>query len=273
MLNIGFIGFGEVSQTIHNALKKYDDVKLTTTADKRSAKTINNIKDSKIVVVEDIKTLSQNSDILISAVTPKNALNVAQEVAPYLNGVYMDINTISPSTIQKILNHIPKNRYVDAALIGKITDKSSYFIISGENTEAVLSLNNYGLKIKKIGDDIGQASQLKIVRSNYTKGVSALLYETFKTAHHLGIDDELLEVLAKTEGKVFAKKINSRICNSYNHSKRRSEELKEINLFLKENDSESVIMNNATAEIFNKLNRKHENLDENYDSYQDLFKH
>ena len=273
MLNIGLIGFGEVSQTIYNTLKKYDDIKLATAMNKRSTKTINNIKNSKIVVVEDIKTLSQKSDILISAVTPKSALNVAQEVAPYLNGVYMDVNTISPLTIQKILKFMPNDKYVDVALIGKISDNSSYFIVSGENTNDILSLNRYGLKIKKIGNDIGQASQLKMLRSNYTKGVSALLYETFKTAYQLGIDDELLEILARTEGQIFTRKINSRICNSYNYSKRKYEELMELNLFLEKTNPQDMIMNTAILELLSKLNKKHKDSDHDFDLYQELFGH
>lgn len=273
MLKIGFIGFGDVSQTIYNTLKNQDNIKLSTTIKNRSSKTIQRIKNSKISYVEDIETLSQNSDILISAVTPKNSLNVAREIAPYLNGIYLDVNTISPISIKKILKYIPKNNYVDCALIGKITSKDSYFIISGKNTKNILKLNNYGLKIKKISDNIGQASQLKMLRSNYTKGVSALLYETFKTAHTLGIDEELIEILQETEGEKFTKKINSRICNSYNYSKRRSEELNEIQLFLEKNNPQNMIMNNATNEIFNKLNKKHDKLDEDYVSYQELFKH
>lgn len=272
MLKIGFIGFGEVSQNIYDALKDYDNIKLSTTFDKRSHKTINMIKNSGINVFNNIKELTQDSDILISAVTPNNALTVAIEISPYLKGIYMDINTISPITIQKILKYIPKNKYVDTALIGRITDNDSYFIVSGENTKEILNLNNYGLRIKKIGDNPSQASQLKILRSNYTKGVSALLYETFKTAYNLGIHEELLEILKETEGKVFTKKINSRICNSYNYSKRRNEELKEINLFLEKNSSEEMIMNNAICEFFTKLNKKHET-DKDFDSYQELFKH
>lgn len=273
MLKIGFIGFGKVSQTIHNHLKNYEDIKLFTTMNNRSFKTIEQIKNSKIDTFKNFKTLSQESDILISAVTPKNALTVAKEVAPYFNGIYLDINTISPITIQKILKYIPKTNYIDCALIGKITDNDSYFIISGENTKKILDLNNYGLKIKKIGNIAGQASQLKMLRSNYTKGVSALLYETFKTAYDLGVDEELLEILQETEGQHFTKKINSRIINSYNYSKRKSEELREINLFLEKNNPKNMIMNNATLELFLKLTKKHEKLDENYNNHQELFQH
>lgn len=270
MLKIGFIGFGEVSQTIYEYLKNSDNIKLSTTTYNRSPKSIKRIKHSKISTFKDLKTLSQNSNILISAVTPKNALNVAKEVSPYLNGIYMDVNTISPLTIQKILKYIPESNYVDCAIIGKITDNKSYFMISGKNTKDILALSNYGLKIKKIGDTIGQASQLKMLRSNYTKGVSAILYETFKTAYQLGMVDELLDLLTETEGQQFTEKINSRIINSYNHSKRKSEELKEINLFLEKNNPEDMIMNKAILKLFIKLDKKHE-IDNDYTSYEELF--
>ena len=71
-----------------------------------------------------------------------------------------------------------------------------------------------------------------MLRSYYTKGVSALLIETFETAQKLGLDNELWDVLALTENRDFKESSKSRINSSYVFSKRKFEELDELLNFL-----------------------------------------
>jgi len=52
-------------------------------------------------------------------------------------------------------------------------------ITSGKSATQFAKLNNYGMNIKIIGSEIGQASTLKMLRSSYTKGVSALFLNHF----------------------------------------------------------------------------------------------
>ena len=115
------------------------------------------------------------------------------------------------------------------------------------------------VNIKVVSDEIGDVSKLKILRSSYTKGVSALLVETFETAEKLGLSEELWEILSLTENRDFEKSSKSRISNSYRASKRKHEELNEVLEFLDDVDKKrkSKIMALATREKFEKLkNRK-----------------
>ena len=84
------------------------------------------------------------------------------------------------------------------------------------------------MQTKIISDRIGDASKLKLLRSTYTKTLSALLIESSEIARNNGLYDEFFEILSLTEGDDFREKSISRIENTSNSSKRKSEELEEI---------------------------------------------
>ncbi|MBQ3473031.1 MAG: DUF1932 domain-containing protein, partial [Methanobrevibacter sp.] len=95
--------------------------------------------------------------------------------------------------------------------------------------------------------------------SSYTKGVSAILIETFETAEKLGLSHDLWEILSLTENRDFESSAKSRISSSKRKSKRKYEELIEVLEFLDDvdDDRKSKIMALATREKFEKLkNRK-----------------
>ena len=72
------------------------------------------------------------------------------------------------------------------------------------------------------------ASKLKLLRSTYTKTLSALLIESYELSKKYDLTDEFFEVLSLTEGDEFRDKSLSRINNTQNSLKRKSEELEEI---------------------------------------------
>lgn len=221
---IGLIGFGKVSQNIVRLMDS-DDITFITSKEGRSDKTIRNIEDSNIEVLNTFKQVAANSDILISATSPKNAIKVAKEYGKYSNGIFLDLNNVSPDTTFEINNNV-KN-LVDGAIIGKIDSKNPILYISGPKSEDLLFLNEF-IKTEKISDNIGDASILKLLRSTYTKSLSALLIETSQIARNNDLYDEFFDILTLTEGADFREKSISRIENTLSNSKRKAEELEEI---------------------------------------------
>ena len=69
---------------------------------------------------------------------------------------------------------------------------------------------------------------MKLLRSSYTKTLSAILIESSRIAREYGLEDEFFEILSLTEGDDFREKSTSRINNTLASSKRKSEELEEI---------------------------------------------
>ena len=80
---IGLIGFGKVSKNLINLIKS-EDIAFVTSFEGRSQKTIDSIKDAGIHVLDTFEEVAVNSDILISANSPKSALKVAQNMVNYL---------------------------------------------------------------------------------------------------------------------------------------------------------------------------------------------
>lgn len=241
---IGLIGFGKVSQNLVKLIKS-ENITFITSTENRSDETINNIKQSKIQIMDTFKDVANKSDILISANSPKNALTVAENYGRYANGIYLDLNNISPKTTHKI-SEITSN-FVDGAIIGKIDSNHPILYLSGKKANELLFLNEF-IEIKIISDKIDDASNLKMLRSTYTKTLSALLIESKQLAEKDGLVDEFFEILQLTEGDDFKEKSLSRINNTLNACKRKSEELKEIIEYY----DDDLIMVKAALE---KLNR------------------
>ncbi|WP_295724953.1 NAD(P)-binding domain-containing protein [uncultured Methanobrevibacter sp.] len=223
-MNIAFIGFGKVAYTLSRLIKS-PDINFLTSTEKRSNDTIDLINKSNIEVYDSFREALENAEIIISAVTPSKAVKVADMYGPYCNGIYLDLNNISPDTSEKISNVV--DNFVDGAIIGKIDSKNPTLFLSGENAHKLLFLNDF-LNVNIISDNIGDASKLKLLRSTYTKSLSVLLIETYDLAKKLDLEDEFFDTLSITDGDDFKDKSLSRINNTLKSSKRKAEELEEI---------------------------------------------
>lgn len=221
---IAFIGFGKVAQNLVNLIRS-DDVTFITSTEKRSQKTVENIRRANVKVLDSFREVALTADILISATSPKSALDVAEEYGKYVKGIYLDLNNISPDTTSKI-DRIVDN-FVDGAIIGKIDSDKPVLYLSGELADELLFLDEF-IKTEIISDRIGDASILKMLRSSYTKTLSALLIESAELADEYGLQDEFFDALTLTEGEDFKEKSCSRIKNTLGNSKRKSEELNEL---------------------------------------------
>ena len=233
---IGLIGFGKVSQNLFRLIKS-DEIKFITSFENRSSKTIESIKNTNIEVRDTFKEVAAESDILISATSPKSALTVAKEYGKFAKGIYLDLNNISPKTALKISSHVES--LVDGAIIGKIDSQSPVLYISGKKADELLFLNEF-ITAKKVSGNVGDAAILKMLRSSYTKTVSVLLIESWEIARAHDLEEEFFYTLALTEGTDFKEKSLSRIENTLNSSQRKSEELEEIIECFDENDMTMV---------------------------------
>lgn len=223
-MNIAFIGFGKVSYTLSKLIKS-PDIDFITSGENRSGDTIELINKADIQVYNSFYEALADADIVISAVTPSKAVEVAGKYGKYCSGIYLDLNNVSPATTEKINDYV--DNLVDGAIIGKIDSESPTLFLSGKNAHELLFLNEF-LSVKIISDKIGDASKLKLLRSTYTKSLSVLLIETYDLAKKLDLEDEFFDTLSITEGDDFKDKSLSRIYNTLKSSKRKAEELEEI---------------------------------------------
>ena len=282
-MKVGFLGFGEVASTLSGWLKE-GGAEVYTSLKNRSIKTQVRAKESAVNICEDNQTMAELSDILISNVTPAEAVNIAKEVGKYVNGIYADVNNISPETACQALSYIENGKTVDAAIMGGVFKQRSPVLIlaTGEYAEQFSTLNNYGLNIKVLKHELGHAKALKMLRSYYTKGVSALLFESLYKAYNLGMDNEFLRCLEITECPEFRESAISRVKNSTFHANRKSQEMDEVYKFMKDyhqdglgnyksvNGNQHLTMVKSTLEFFKNISGIIK-LDEKPKNYQELF--
>ncbi len=63
------------------------------------------------------------------------------------------------------------------------------------------------MEVHKISENPGDVSKLKLLRSMYTKSLSAVLMESFEIAENLDLKDEFFDILTLTEGNDFKKRL------------------------------------------------------------------
>ena len=94
-MKIGFIGFGKVARNLVRLINS-ENITFLTSAQNRSENTIKNMEESDVEILDTFKEVAILSDILISANSPNQALDVAVKYGKYSKGIYMDLNNISP---------------------------------------------------------------------------------------------------------------------------------------------------------------------------------
>jgi len=269
-MKIGFLGFGEVASTLSEELLARG-VEVSTCLEGRSQRSVELARSSGVGLFDSLIELVETSDILMSVVVPAEAVSVAKKVGGGFEGVYVDLNNVSPGTVKEAFSHIHNGKTVDGAIMGGIKNGlKTPIIASGEFAENFAELNQYGMNIEVIGPEPGQASGLKMLRSAYTKGVSALLFEAFHAAYQMEVDETLLRYLTQSEGSHFPASANSRLTSSAYHSRRRAQEMEEVVKFLTEYTD--PVISRATCEFFQSLPDKTGPMPKKPEKYGEVFR-
>jgi 3-hydroxyisobutyrate dehydrogenase-like beta-hydroxyacid dehydrogenase len=271
-MKVGFIGFGEVASTLSVGLME-NGAEVYTCINGRSTRTRNNILQTGVETYPTYKELAENSDILISSVVPSKAIEVAEMVGKYSKGIYVDINNVSPKTVVDTLDKIENGKTVDAAIIGSVFKNgvNVNVIASGSFANEFADLKNYGMNITVVGSVNGQASGIKLLRSSYTKGVSALLFESIYHGYKMGIDKEVLKYISETECPDFIESAKSRIISAAFHANRRSEEMDEIIEML--SGKQDPVMAKGTLNFFKILGENIKKPEKRPTDYKEIFEY
>jgi 3-hydroxyisobutyrate dehydrogenase-like beta-hydroxyacid dehydrogenase len=83
----------------------------------------------------------------------------------------------------------------------------------------------WGMKIAFVGETLGRASAIKIIRSVLIKGIEALTDEMMLAARKYGIDEVVLASASKTLARPWMDTVQSLTPSGVIHAKRRAEEL------------------------------------------------
>jgi 3-hydroxyisobutyrate dehydrogenase-like beta-hydroxyacid dehydrogenase len=209
---VGILSPGDMGQAIASVLNQ-NGLKTIAALDDRSERTRQLAAAANIQDVGSLTQLVIESDVVLSVLVPAAAAEVAKEVAEVISNVakqilYVDCNAIAPQKVKRIAQLIESSgaTFVDASIIGpppRVPGRTRIYA-SGKQTDEFQQLRNYGLDIRVIGDEIGQASGLKMSYAALTKGLTAIGAELLIAAHRLGLDEQLWEEVSSSQPELAA---------------------------------------------------------------------
>ena len=239
-LDVGLIGYGEVGKIFSNGLKAKGlnwvgawDV-IFGDAMFGGAQRLH-AQAHGVIACESARHVCLKANLIISAVTASNTLDVAQEIARFIRPgtVFLDMNSASPGT-KIAASHVIEEagaQYVEA---GVMTSVPPYgiavpMLLGGRHAARLADrLRPVGLNLTPVSDKIGVASATKMARSIMIKGMEALVIESYTTARKYGVEDAMLATMKETfpgidweqQGAYFFSRVAQ-------HGKRRAEEMRE----------------------------------------------
>ncbi|MDF5720080.1 MAG: DUF1932 domain-containing protein [Rhizonema sp. PD37] len=204
---VGILSPGDMGQAIAGVLNQHG-LRTVAALDNRSQRTRQLATEAKIEDVGSLNRLVSESDVLLSVLVPASATEAAKQVSEAIRNVgknllYVDCNAISPDKVRTIEDIIQASggRFVDAAIIGpppRMPNRTRIYA-SGVHASELAQLRDSGLDIRAIGDEIGQASGLKMCYAALTKGLIAIGTELLIAAHRLNLEEPLWDELSTSQ--------------------------------------------------------------------------
>jgi 3-hydroxyisobutyrate dehydrogenase-like beta-hydroxyacid dehydrogenase len=176
------------------------------------------------------------ADFLLSIVPPKEALAVAEGLAPALGlagtkPIYVDCNAVSPETVRRIGEDVAVSgaQFVDGGIIGG-PPREGYtprLYVSGPDARRVEELNRFGLDVRTVAGGIGAASALKLSFAGINKGMIGLGAAMVLAARRAGVEDDLMRELSESQRAVLAQ-LSRGVPDMFSKAERWAPEMEEI---------------------------------------------
>lgn len=209
---VAFVGFGEAASAfvagwteagIRPAPVAAYDIK-TDTPDTAAAKRAD-YEAAGIAGMASLEDALRGALLVFSMVTADQSFAAASRAAECLapDAFFLDCNSVSPDTKRRAAEVIAAagGRYVDTAVMAPVypARHRTPLLLSGPHAEAVLPvLAGLDANAEAVGDDVGTASSVKMIRSVMVKGLEALVLECVLSARAAGVDERVLDSLEAT---------------------------------------------------------------------------
>jgi 3-hydroxyisobutyrate dehydrogenase-like beta-hydroxyacid dehydrogenase len=233
---VGIVSPGDMGHAVGQVLGSHG-LRVITCLQGRSQRTKSLTNRAHIADVSTYQALVSEADILLSIMVPAQAKQAAQLIAKAISEtkselIYADCNAIAPETTCQIGEMITAagGRFVDVGIIGRPPGKegSTWFYTSGPHLRAFEELSRFGLQVIVLGEQIGQASAMKMCYAAVTKGMVALFTELFTAAEILGVSRALKERVQSGAQFIFYERMEQELPRMPEKSRRWIGEMEEI---------------------------------------------
>jgi 3-hydroxyisobutyrate dehydrogenase-like beta-hydroxyacid dehydrogenase len=209
---VGLLSPGDMGHTVGRVLIEHG-MPVLTCLEGRSERTRMLAQEAGIEEIPTYGQLVRNTDMILSILVPANAESVAMTVAGALKAtgrqvVYVDCNAIAPMTVRKLAEIIKGagSSFVDVGIVGPppTEEGMTRFYASGADADKFKQLSDYGLDVRVISTDIGQASGLKMLYGALTKGSYALETALLVGAWRMRLYEELVKEFQSSQAERYA---------------------------------------------------------------------
>jgi 3-hydroxyisobutyrate dehydrogenase-like beta-hydroxyacid dehydrogenase len=189
-----------------------------------------------VKTAEDAATALADRAFVISLVTAESALAAARDYAPLLpeGAIWCDMNSVAPDTKRAAAAAVEAagGRYVDVAVMAPVNPAKLAvpLLVSGPHAIAAQPLlASLGFSnVAVVGEEIGRASAIKMIRSVMVKGLEALSSECAAAAEAAGVFEEVMASLDASEKHApWAEKVAYNRERMATHGLRRAAEMEE----------------------------------------------
>ncbi len=247
---LGFIGFGEAGSNIAAGLLEQGLTDIAAYA--LECRPVDGVTECP-----DAARAISGRDIVISAVTARVALEVAEMCAPLLTPgqIYMDVNSVSPGTKNKIADVIngAGGRFVECSIMASVPGPRHTvpMLLCGEAAgDVIAALTPFGMNMTGLGPEYGRAAATKMFRSVMIKGLEALLQECVLGADKYGAAEQVLESVGEGyPGVDWVQLAHHMLGRTAMHGKRRADEMDEVAATLRELGIEPMMAAAAAKRI------------------------
>jgi len=210
---VGILSPGDMGHSVGQVLGAHG-LRVIACLQGRSERTRALAVEAQIEAVPTYPALVQEADLILSILVPAQAMQAATVVAQAISEtgaevVYADCNAIAPQTVRQIGTVITKagRRFVDASIVGGPPrgDAGPRVYASGPHAEALEALRPFGLNVIVLGEQIGQASAIKMCYAALTKGLTALCTELLTAAQVLGVSEALAQEFQRSQPTQYAR--------------------------------------------------------------------
>jgi len=178
----------------------------------------------------------EGADLIVAAVTCSDSPVAAESAAMAMmpGQTYLDVNSTSPMVKQQNAKIIEAagGAYVDVAVMDLVPPHGHKvpMFLAGKTAAAIAPLlKQFGMNVEAIGEAVGAASTIKMVRSVFLKGFSAILIESLVAASKVGAHEKVLDSLQVTFPQIDWREMSDYYATRLiKHAKRQAAEMHEV---------------------------------------------
>ena len=207
---VAILSPGDMGHAVGQRLREHELDVITCLAG-RSDRTRALAEKAGIREVANLEELVAQADLIMSMTVSAAVPSLCQEVADALRAtgadtLFAECNAISPQLTRELEPVLTAagGRFVDVSIIGgpPRPGYSPHFYTSGQYAAAFAEVGQFGLEVRPLAGETGQASGIKMCYAAMTKGSSALYAQLLTAAERMGLTEPLLAEFAEGQSAV-----------------------------------------------------------------------